>query len=98
MNLLSEAIEVELPEGTVLPSPVAFTLRGERWVVAETLQAWADHGFPPGVKRRSWLERRHRNYFRVRTEDGSVWELYLDRSGGARKWFASRRWEAGELD
>ena len=96
MDLYSEPIEVELPADRVLPTPEAFTWRGARYPVVETTRAWMDYGFPPGVKRRSWLERRHRNYYRVRTEDGSVWEVYLDRTGGRRKWFLSRRWQPGE--
>jgi hypothetical protein len=96
MDLYSEPIEVELPAGAVTPSPTAFTCRGERHAVVELLSAWQDAGFPSGARRRSWLERRHRNYFRVRTEDESVWEVYLERGSGRRKWYVSRRWNPGE--
>lgn len=97
MELYSERIEVELPQDQALPAPVVFTWRGQRYEVRETVRRWTDTGFPPGAKRRSWLERRHREYFRLRTEEGAVWEVYLDRAGGRRAWFLSRRWGPEEL-
>ena len=97
MELYSEAIEVELDETRSPQAPRAFVCRGVRQEVAEVLTLWADAGFAdPGRRQHQWWERRRRNYYRVRTTTGEVWELYLDRSGGRRRWFAGRRWEAGE--
>ena len=97
MELLSEPIETEMPQDPlVLPHPLAFTFRGERFAVARLLEMWTDAGFAD--KRRGkhqWWERRHRNYVRVETTDGTRWDLYLER-GARRRWFAARRWHEGE--
>ena len=97
MELYADRIEVELEEeAPVLPGPKAFTWSGQRYVVVRTLRVWQDASFPDRLRRRHrWWERRHRNYFRVQTESGETWDLYLDRGGG-RQWYLSRRWEAGE--
>ena len=97
MELYADRIEVELEEeARPLASPNAFTWRGQRYGVVRVLRAWQDAGFADGGQRRHrWWERRHRNYFRVQTESGEIWDLYLDRGGG-RQWYLSRRWEAGE--
>lgn len=98
MDLLSEPIQVEMPEDApVLPHPRAFLWRGERYEVARLLERWTDAGFSDRRRgKHHWWERRHRDYFRVKTTDGSTWDLYLDRSGGRRKWYVGRRWEAEE--
>ena len=98
MELLSEPIEVEMPQDlVVLPHPLAFTWRGERYEVARLLEMWTDAGFGDRRKgKHHWWERRHRNCFRVETTDGNRWDLYLDRGGGRRKWFARRRWREEE--
>jgi hypothetical protein len=52
--------------------PTSFTWRDEEYAVVEVLRAWTDHGFGPFRKGGRWWQRRHRDYFRVRTEDGGV--------------------------
>jgi len=69
-----------------LRDPVAFTWRGERHVIREILSAWTDTGFGAGEATRTWWRRRHRNAYRVETEAGEVYELYLDRGGSRREW------------
>lgn len=69
--------------------PVAFVWRGERVPVAEVLRAWADHSFGPLRGPHRWWQRRHRNYYRVRTEAGDLVEFYLDRGSG--RWILYRR-------
>jgi hypothetical protein len=93
MEILSDPITVELQtDAVVMPGPAAFVWRGERHVVKRVLEVWQDHGFSDKRPRaHEWWERRHRNYYRVQTETGEVWELYLDRGSGRRKWYAARR-------
>ena len=57
----------------------AFTWGGQRFPVTELIHEWSDWGFSPAATRRNWRTRRHRNYYRVQTEGGRVFELYLDR-------------------
>jgi hypothetical protein len=75
--------------GFVLPA--RFEL-GDRCIhVAEVLAQWHDHGFHPGTRRRSWLERRHRTHYRVRGDDGCLYDLYVDRTGERRDWFVTEQ-------
>lgn len=91
-NLISERIEVELsdPEHS-LREPVAFTWRGKRYAVRAVLTAWVDAGFGAGEVTRTWYRRRHRNYYRVETDEGEIYEIYLDRSGSRREWVLAKR-------
>jgi hypothetical protein len=90
--LISERIEVELSDGRgALREPQAFVWRGRRYQVAEVISAWAEVGFGAGERTRTWYRRRHRNHWQVRTVEGAVYELYLDRSGGRRDWVLARK-------
>ena len=98
MELYADRIEVELEKGVrALARPRAFVWRGQRYEVARILDAWHDAGFAGQLRtKHGWWDRRHRNYFRVETESGEVWDIYLDRSGRKRQWYLSHRWESGE--
>jgi hypothetical protein len=89
-RFIDEPIEVTV-SGTVR-EPAAITWRGAGYAVDEILNAWSDWGFPQGAVRRNWRTRRHRNYFRVRTSDGRIFEIYLDRGTkpGREAWFLLR--------
>lgn len=71
--------------------PARFTLGKKTLEVVEILRRWHDRGFHPGAPRRTWLERRHRTFYRVRAGDGHLYDLYVDRTGGRRDWFLARR-------
>jgi len=100
VEFIGKAIEVELGEGEA-PSPVAFHLGRKEHRVAEVLQRWEDQGFGqqiPGHQDRSGHGQRV--YYRVRTSDGEVYELYVDWQAARRlgkhrqeksRWFAHRR-------
>lgn len=83
-------VEAEAPAGGVR-EPVAFTWRGRRYEVSEILEAWVDAGFGAGEKTRTWYNRRHRNYYRVKADDGETYVIYLDRSGSRRDWILARK-------
>lgn len=71
--------------------PTAFIWRGEEHRIAAVEAMWQDHGVGTvNPKYASWRLRRHRNYYRVRTDDGRTFEFYLDRSGGRRRWVLYR--------
>ena len=78
--------------------PASFRLGHREYRVAEILEMWQDHGFgTASPRKKSWRLRHHRTCFRVRTTEGEVYELYLDRArvglhhGAPRRWFLSRR-------
>ncbi|MBM3500102.1 MAG: hypothetical protein FJX74_15710 [Armatimonadetes bacterium] len=71
--------------------PAQFTLGDEVFHIQEVLLQWHDSGFASTSSRRTWLERRHRTHYRVRADDGCVYELYVDRTGRRRDWYLVRR-------
>ena len=71
---------VEVRTGGDPSRPLEFQWQDRRYAIIEILHQWTDWGFAPGAPRRNWRSRRHRNYYRVRTErDGGVFGIYLDR-------------------
>ena len=100
VEFIGKPIEVELgddPAGT----PVAFRLGRKDYKVADVLQRWEDHGFGQAIPGHGdWRSGSHRVYYRLRTSEGEVYEVYVDwlatrRQGKRRqeksKWFAHRR-------
>lgn len=75
-----------------LPEPVQFVWQGRTIDVREVTHRWTDWNFGEGSHRRSWRNRRHRNYYRVRTDEGEF-ELYVDRGvqGESRRWILVQR-------
>ncbi|MGQ9730882.1 MAG: DUF6504 family protein [Candidatus Zipacnadales bacterium] len=71
--------------------PQQFVFGEEVLRITEILRQWHDSGFNATSRRRTWLERRHRTYYRVHTHDGSLCDLYVDRTGNRRDWFLTRR-------
>ena len=89
--------EIEVTTGGEIKTPASFRLEGREYVIAEILESWPDHGYgniPP--KRKKWYHRHHRNYFRVKTTDGDIYEIYYDRGTKLthpelKQWFLTRR-------
>ena len=67
--------------------PTSLTVEGRPIAVVEVLSRWHDAGFSALTRRRTWLERRHRTYYRLRGDDGFIYEVYLDRGGKRPNWF-----------
>jgi len=60
--------------------------------VAEVVAEWQDFGFGGAhPAARTWRTRRHRNYYRVRCDDGHTYDVYLDRGGERRQWHVYRQ-------
>jgi hypothetical protein len=88
----SEEIEVERDEKTKYP--VSFVWRGKEYPIKEVIAFWPDFSFPrSGAKRKRWWQRRHRNYYRVLTEDDQVFEIYFDRGSKEEAWVLYARLE-----
>jgi hypothetical protein len=98
-EFVGRPIEV-VAEGKVL-EPVSFRLAGRDYEIAEVLERWQDHGFGMAAPlKKNWRLRHHRNYYRVRTKEGDVFEIYLDRArvglrhGRPRRWYLYRKVES----
>jgi len=76
-RFIDEVVEVTL--AGELPEPIQFRWRERDYRILEIQHRWSDWHFGAGSSTRSWRNRRHRNYYRVRTAEG-VYELYLDRA------------------
>ena len=89
LMFVGEPVSVD-PPGAGTP-PSRFVWRDQVYDVQEILHSWSDWGFGEGSHTRSWRNRRHRNYFQVRTQQGDF-ELYVDRGvrGERSVWILSR--------
>jgi len=86
---ISEAIEVKQDKDD--RRPVEFTWRGQPKHITPIISEWQDWGFPAGVAKADWKQRRHRNYYRVECDDGNTYEIYLDRKDiESKTWFLYR--------
>jgi hypothetical protein len=89
--------QIEVATSGEVKVPVSFRLDDREYIISEVLESWPDHGYgksPP--KRKKWYHRRHRNYYRVKTTEGDVFEIYYDRGTKLehperKKWFLSRQ-------
>jgi hypothetical protein len=81
----SEKITVVRDEKT--KNPVSFVWKDREHRIKEVIAFWPDYSFPKsGAKTRRWWQRRHRNYYRVLTDEDEVFEIYLDRGSKEEEW------------
>ncbi len=99
VDFLGREIEVRLSEDEAA-APLAFRLGTREYKIAEQLTTWEDRGFGNLQRGRDWRQQQQRRYYRVRTEEGEVYELYADwsparrrRKGSAHgaRWYLHRR-------
>ena len=89
--------QIEVTTGGDVKVPVSFRLEGREYVITEIVESWPDHGYgniPP--ERKKWYHRHHRNYYRVKTAEGEIYEIYYDRGTQPthpelKKWFLTRK-------
>jgi hypothetical protein len=77
--------------------PVSFKFNRREYIIAEVMESWPDYGFGRASGgRQRWWQQRHRYYYRVKTTDGEVYEIYYDRGVSkknpeSRKWYLTQR-------
>ena len=103
VDFVDREIEVQLSEDEA-PVPLAFRLGSREYKIVEQLATWEDHDFAALQRGRDWRQQQQRRYYRVRTEEGEVYELYADWSPGRRRrkgeaqgtrWYLHRRLSSG---
>ncbi|MCH7523213.1 MAG: hypothetical protein IH920_05535 [Chloroflexi bacterium] len=103
VDFVDREIEVQLSEDEA-PVPLAFRLGSREYKIVEQLATWEDHAFAALQRGRDWRQQQQRRYYRVRTEEGEVYELYADWSPGRRRrkgeaqgtrWYLHRRLRSG---
>jgi len=95
LKFISEPVEVQFREPPLLEKmpgpPDAFAWRGKNYPIAEVMSEWHDYRRSGRIARNmqpehaSTAERRGswgvgRDYYRVRTQDGRIFDLYYDRA------------------
>ncbi len=91
------ARRIEVTTGGDIKVPTSFKLDDREYKIAEVLESWPDHGFGrSSVGRKRWWQRHHRSYFRVKTAEGEIYEIYYDRGTKLthpelKKWYLTRR-------
>jgi hypothetical protein len=88
--------EIKVTTGGDVKVPVSFKIGDREYIVAEVLESWPDYGFGRSDRRKRWWMRHHRNYFRVRTAEGEVYEMYYERGVNLKnpefkKWFLTQQ-------
>lgn len=97
VEFLGKEISVTLSEGEVR-QPSAFKLGPKSYKVKEVIASWLDNAYGAvPARRRGWQDRPERQFYRVRTDEGDVFELYVDTPAGRKtrpqkaRWYAHRR-------
>ncbi len=89
--------EIEVTLDGEVRSPVSFRLSDRVYVISNILEAWHDYGFGrPTLRHARWWQRHHRNYYRVKTSEDLVFEIYYDRGTNLehpeyKKWYLHRQ-------
>lgn len=82
-RFIGEEIEVRFAQKP--GPPTSFIWRGREYEIVEIEMAYQRLDF-----KRPWWRRRHRDYHRVRTDTGQVFEIYFHRGPGKRYWMLYR--------
>ena len=89
--------EIEVTVSGEVKVPVSFRLGEQEYVIAEILESWQDYGFGNNtLHRKRWWQRPHRNYYKVKTKGGVIFEIYYDRGTSLsrpelKKWILHRQ-------
>jgi len=89
--------EIEVSVSDEIKVPTSFRLGDREYVISDIIEAWHDYGFGrSSLRRKRWWQRHHRNYYRVRTTQDEIFEIYYDRGTSLKhperkKWFHHRQ-------
>ena len=97
-EFIGKEIQVRVSDDMVR-RPLTFKLARREHQVTQILGQWQDHGFVRIRPSPTRDFRQQRQYYRVRTEDGDIWEIYVDWLAGRQRkdrpekarWYAYRR-------
>lgn len=78
-KFISEKIEVNFDRKP--GPPTSFVWRERKYIIQEVV----DHRLHLDFSRR-WWQRRHRDYYQVKTAEGDLFEIYFNRGPGKRYW------------
>jgi len=78
--------------------PVSFFIEEECHKVDEILLVWHDYKFPDDDRKHRWWQRKHKNFYRLRTVAGRIFEIYFDLDSGSknndsRRWYVTKKFD-----
>ncbi|MGB9757531.1 MAG: DUF6504 family protein [Candidatus Bipolaricaulaceae bacterium] len=82
-------VEVEVKFAQKPGPPTSFLWEGREHKIVEILEHRRVLDF-----KRAWWQRRHRDWYKVRTAEGRIFELYFHRGPGRPYWVLLRELEA----
>ena len=91
--------EIEMLETAEGGRPVRLRFRNQEHCITEVRQQWQDFGFSAATFKKSWRNRRHRNYYEVLTDQGRHFLIYFDRGvkmESRKKWVVVEEFSAPE--
>ena len=79
-----------------IKTPVSFVFNKREYMITEVLEFWPDWGYGASTTGKHWRQRHHRNYYRVKTTDGEIYEIYYDRGVSKlhsefQKWYITQK-------
>jgi hypothetical protein len=89
--------EIKVTVSDEVKVPTSFYLDNREFIISEIIAAWPDYGFGSNqLHHKKWWQRHHRNYYRVKSASGEVFEIYYDRGTNLKhreykKWFLYRQ-------
>jgi hypothetical protein len=86
-RFLSEKIDMK--EISAGGDPVRFRWRSRDYYIIKIVRSWQDWGHPEGTHKKSWMNRRHRNYYEIKTDSKFHGLIYFDRGvkpSSPRQW------------
>lgn len=83
-EFIAEEIEVRFAKKP--GPPTSFVWRGKEYEIVKILRRWRKLDLQP-----NWWQRRHRDFYIVRTDTGETLELYFHRGFGRRLWVLSKK-------
>ena len=95
-RFFGKRIDVTVEEGGV-QRPIAFAFDDEAHEIKAVLHYREDSSFGKGGRRsHRWWQRHHRNYYRVKTTNDELFEIYHDRGASTehrdqRQWYLTRQ-------
>ncbi len=103
VEFIGKEIEVALSDDPVR-LPQSFKLGGKDYGVTEVISTWQDHAYSGLPQpRRGWQGGSQRQFYRLHTDQGETFEIYVETQAGRRgaahkaRWYAARRLSAGAL-
>jgi hypothetical protein len=81
-RFFAREIQVTTAEG--VKTPVAFRMGDREYKVVEVTESWQDAGYGTSETNKNWRTRHHRSYYRVKADDGNIYEMYFDRGTNLR--------------